>query len=370
MEKNNNEIQFTENARVFTNQMKGLIDGSKPLIITIENESYFVTRFMNDRIIAKHIKDGNVFTDVSYEQLSTVIPDITELTIYDSANNEGKMYARLDDKEILFSWDELSKQEELIVTKALDVQSNSYGYCCYKEGVPYCYSQGGFINNLATPYDLEGFGLRYPGPKSKIYRKMSGPFWYYVNEYDFEYLNFCIKTSSEAELKVSQRMAGYNEQDAVSILMVDFTKKEVSIAGDVQVVEGQGKKNVRIGTVGLDFDYKKGFEMALEAELASKFVLTLREEEMLRQAYNQSVANSINLFADVFKELGISYPLSIEGGVPNIEFEIFWKKIKTQPSVSKVLEANTRTSYISEQSVVSNDFLMADEDSNEPKRIG
>lgn len=369
MKKNNNEIQFIDRARQFTNEMKNLIDSSKPIIITIGDKSYFVTNVTPNKVTVRHIKDGNVFSDVSIEELATVIPDIESVTIVDNENNEKKLFARLSDVEEDFSFSELFQEEELIFTSIIDAQSSNYGYCCYKNGVPYCYSQGGLINNLATPYDLDGCALRYPGPKSKIYRKMTGPFWYYVQEYGFEYLHFCIKASPDSDLKVSHRMTGYNEQDAVSILMVDFTKNKVNIAGDVQVVEEAGKKNVRIGTIGLDLDYQKGLDMAIDAATASNFALTFEEEEKLKEIYNQSIANSITLFGDVFKELGISYPLSIEGGVPNIEFEIFWKKIKTQPSVAKVLEANAKNFNILSQSTTSDDLLIADEAINDQKRI-
>lgn len=370
MEKNNNEIEFVENARQFASGMKGLIDSSKPIIITIGNESYFVTKCASDKVTVRHIKDGNVFTDVSLEELTAIIPDVTSVTISDNENNEKRMFARLSEREEVFSFNELFQTEELIITSIIDLQSNSYGYCCYKEGFPYCYSQGGLINNLATPYDLDGSELRYPGPKSKIYRKMTGPFWYYVKEYGFEYLHFCVKSSPDVDLKVSQRMAGYNEQDAVSILMVDFTKNKVSIAGDVQVVEESGKKNVRIGTVGLDLDYEKGLEMAIEAETAGGFGLSLSEEENLKKIYNQSIINSISLFGDIFKGLGIAYPLSVEGEIPDIEFETFWKKIKTPPSVAKILDANTKNFCISNQAINSDELLISGEDICEPKRIG
>ena len=370
MEKNNNEKEFVENARQFVDNMKELITNSKPVIITIENQSYLVTSFSRDKVAVKQIKDGNVFSDVSFEDLSTVIPDINSITITDDKNNEKTLFARLSENEEIFDVNKLFEEEELIITSIIDAESNSYGYCCYNKGIPYCYSQGTLINNLATPYDLEGCALRYPGPKSKIYRKMSGPFWYYVNEYDFEYLHFCIKSIEESDLKVTQRMTGFNEQDAVAILMVDFTKGKVNLAGDVQVIEEENKKNVRIGTIGLDFNFEKSLEMAVEAAIEGAGMLSFEEEENLREIYKQSIANSISIFGSVLKNVGIDYPESIEGGVPTIGFNEFWTSVKTSPSVPKVLEANAPQIYISNENMNGENPLIEDSEYNGPRRIG
>ena len=64
MEKNNNEIQFVEDAREFTANMKETIKNSRPIIITINDESYFVTNITPEKVTVRHIKGGNVFTDV------------------------------------------------------------------------------------------------------------------------------------------------------------------------------------------------------------------------------------------------------------------------------------------------------------------
>ena len=77
-----------------------------------------------------------------------------------------------------------------------------------------------------------------------------------------------------------------------------------------------------------------------------------------------------NEYGNVFKEIGMSYPLSIEGGVPSIGFEEFWKEVKKQPSVLGVLEANKKTVLSINDSNIETTQLIDSAEVNAPKRIG
>lgn len=210
-----------------------------------------------------------------------------------------------------------SDGERIIVTLT---ERGTYGYQAVKayETEPHYYAESTFlIEDLLKNTDSDGRGLRYISAKSRIQRNLVGVFSEYILDRGHHSFYVSQKSPKDSDIKISQRMTGYDRQDPVSIFCAHFDNKKLFIAADAQYVESEYGPTVRVGVCDIkedgSLDYDQQLKMAKEAEMAKRF---LGESYMTNQKLNEVIEESNReaqaLFFDVYKSLGIPMQPNVE----------------------------------------------------------
>lgn len=203
--------------------------------------------------------------------------------------------------------------ERIIVTKT---KRGTYGYQVFEvnASTPHYYAEGCIlITDLKKNTDSDGRILRYSSAKSRIQRNLVGYFYEYILDRGFHSFYLNIKMPKDSEIKVSQRMAGYDPQDPVVIIGCSFDRNKIYVAGDTQVIEKDGIKTFRIGNINVNddgsLDVEKTKELLMESELAKVLYgeKSMSESE-LDYYYNMSHLATLSMFYNIYKSFGIPLP--------------------------------------------------------------
>lgn len=209
--------------------------------------------------------------------------------------------------------------ERTIVTV---LENGNFGYQVFQVGdtEPHYYAEGSvLIDDLNKYTDSDGRGLRYLSAKSRVQRNLTGTFLEYILDPGFHSFYISQKFTDKDEVRISQRMAGYEKQDAVSIFSCQFDRKEISVVADAQTFKDGDKYNIRVGLGKVrddgTIDYDLQMKMLLEAELAKKF---LGESHMTKERLNKVIKkanmDAQALYYGLYDTL--NFPI-LEGVVPN-----------------------------------------------------
>lgn len=209
--------------------------------------------------------------------------------------------------------------ERTIVTLT---ERGTYGYQVFKAGsnLPHYYAEGfSLIDDLTKYTDSEGRTLRFNSAKSRVQRNLVGIFTEYILDRGFHSFYISQKCEKDSKIQVSQRMAGYDRQDPVTLFSAQFDRSELSIAADAQIIETEDNHTIRIGVSEIHEDgtlnHDLRYKMALESEIAKKmFGESYMSDERLAEVMEQSTRDAQSLLYNVYKTLGL--PM-LEGVEPN-----------------------------------------------------
>lgn len=233
-------------------------------------------------------------------------------------NVTAEMVTRIKSGEVIMDVTD-DEGERTIVTLT---SNGTYGYQVYERfgDEPHYYAEGfKLIEDLKKNTDSDGRALRYTSAKSRVQRNLTGVFSEYILDKGFHSFYINQKFEKDSEVQVSQRMAGYNNQDPVVLFGAQFDTNELSISADAQIIPNGNKQTVYIGLGKVKedgtIDYDLQFNMAMQAERAKR---AFGEESMdsarLAEVLKESSMTAQSLLFDVYNTLGL--PI-MEGVEPN-----------------------------------------------------
>ena len=203
-----------------------------------------------------------------------------------------EMEKRIEDGTVLIDYT-CNNNERIVITQT---KIGTYGYQVFDQysTKPIYYAESEILfTDLEKNTDLKGNILRYQGAKSRIQRNLTGFYLERVKDMGFDSFYISFKEPVDSKVKIEQRMAGYNDQDNITIFSADFIYNHINMVSDAQSLNKDGNLCIRIGLTEILPDGSLDYNSVLEA--------TKTEQEVLYGGYGMSEEEQMNIFIEATK---------------------------------------------------------------------
>lgn len=253
--------------------------------------------------------------------------DFNQNILENSKNYVAEMEKRILEGEILADVHH-EDHSRILVTMT---STGKYGYCVFRpyfDDDPIYFAESDYlIEDLQKKTDYEGRPLLYDNAKSVIEKNLVGVFTEYRKTYNYNDFSISVKAPSDAQIQVTQQMAGYDSQYPVVILHADFINNSFyyGALAELYIDPETQKQTIRIGVgtltpEGLP-DVDRSIKMEKESQANEAFFgkKPLNNEE-IENIIKKNTMQAQALLAPLYESVGLPMydnvgfsPLLLEG---------------------------------------------------------